>query len=330
MPHDVSQVLQRRMSTGGLAALLVALFVTQAQAQYPNRPIRFIVPYTPGGTVDILARAISPALHQALGQPIVIENRPGAGGNIGAEFVANAAPDGYTLLIATNAPLTINVALNPVRYDPLRDFSAIIVSSTASSMLSVNPKLTARSVGEFIALAKAKPTELSVATSGIGSASHLALLQFGKIADIQMTTVPHRGGAESIMAVVSGDVQAVFSDVVPAVPLIKEGRVRALASTGAKRSVIAPEVPTFQEAGLPGFEVSVWTGVFAPARTPAEIIDKVNRAIDAALKSPELSERLLAVGIEPVGGSAEEAQEHLRREVSRWKAIIEASGLGSK
>jgi tripartite-type tricarboxylate transporter receptor subunit TctC len=142
--------------TQGLCLLLIAGYL-HAQP-YPSRPIRFIVPYTPGGTVDILARAISPALHQALGQPIVIENRPGAGGNIGAEFVANAAPDGYTLLIATNAPLTINVVLNPVRYDPLRDFSAMIVSSTASSMLSVNPKLTARSVGEFIELAKAKPT----------------------------------------------------------------------------------------------------------------------------------------------------------------------------
>jgi tripartite-type tricarboxylate transporter receptor subunit TctC len=312
------------------ALLPVASLPVQAQAPYPNRAVRFVVPYTPGGTVDILARALSPSLQQALGQPIVVENRPGAGGNLGTEVVAKATPDGYTLLIATNGPLTINPSLNPVRYDSLRDFRPIIVSSTASSMLSVTPTLAATTVGGFIELARSSPTGLSVATSGIGTASHLSLLQFARLADIKLTTVPHRGGAESIMAAVAGDVHAVFSDVVPASPLVKEGRLRALATTGSRRSVITLEIPTFQEVGLKDFEVSVWTGVFAPANTPASVIETLNRLIGAALKDPALREKLLAVGIEPVGGSADEALTHLQREIPRWQAMIEAAGLATK
>lgn len=330
MKPYVLTALQVRSTAWAFVALIVTSFAAHAQAQYPNRAVRIVVPYTPGGTVDILARAISPSLHQALGQPVVIENRPGAGGNLGTEVVAKSAPDGYTLLIATNGPLTINPSLNPVRYDPVRDFSPIIVSSTASSMLSVNPKLPAKTVREFIELAKSKPTELSVATSGIGTTSHLSLLQLARLADIKMTTIPHRGGAESIMAAVAGDVHAVFSDVVPANPLIKEGRLRALATTGARRSVITPATPTFQETGLQDFEVSVWTGVFAPARTPPQIIETLNRQIDAALKDPSLRAKLLGVGIEPVGGSAQEALAHLQREIPRWKAIVEAVGLVPK
>jgi tripartite-type tricarboxylate transporter receptor subunit TctC len=313
-----------------VAMLLTPSLVAHAQSQYPSRAIRIIVPYTPGGTVDILARTLGPSLYQALGQPVVIENRPGAGGNLGTEAVAKAAPDGYTLLMATNGPLTINPALNPIRYDPLRDFSPIIVSSTASSMLSVNSKLAAKTVGEFVDLAKSKPTELSVATSGIGTTSHLSLLQLARLADIKLTTVPHRGGAESIMAAVAGDVHAVFSDVVPAKPLIQEGRLRALATTGSRRSVITPEIPTFQEIGLKEFEISVWTGVFAPANTPTQVVEALNKLVDAALKDSALREKLIAVGIEPVGGSVPEAVMHLQREIPRWRAILEAAGLAPK
>lgn len=330
----MNQLCPKAFRLGPLAAGLLALcgvvFAVQAQPQYPNRPVRIVVPYTPGGTIDILARAVSPALHQAFGQPIVVENRPGAGGNIGAEFVAKSAPDGYTLLMATNAPLTINVVLNPVKYDPLRDFSPVIVLSTASSLLSVNPKLPAKSVGEFIGLAKAKPAGLSVATSGIGTGSHLSLLQFNRFAGVTTTTVPHRGGAESILAVVAGDVHAVFSDIVPALPLIKEGRLRALATAGSRRSLITPDVPTLDEAGLKGLEVSLWTGVFAPAKTPPEIIERLNREIDAALKTPALWDKLIAAGIEPAGSSVSEAEAHLQREVPRWKVMLEAAGLASK
>jgi tripartite-type tricarboxylate transporter receptor subunit TctC len=329
MAHAVLNML-RIWAARGLLALLGITFALPVHAQYPSRPVRIVVASTPGATVDILARAISPALQQAFGQPIVVENRAGAGGNIGAEFVAKSAPDGYTLLMATNAPLTINVALNPVKYDTLRDFSPVIVLSTSSSLLSVNTKLPAKSIREFIDLAKAKPTELSVATSGIGTGSHLALLEFNRFARVRTTTVPHRGGAESTLAAVAGDVHAVFSDIVPALPLIREGRLCALATTGARRSLITPEIPTLGESGLKGLEVSLWTGVFAPAKVPADILERVNREIDAALKNRALWDKLIAAGIEPVGSSLPEAQAHLQREVPRWKAILEAAGLGVK
>jgi tripartite-type tricarboxylate transporter receptor subunit TctC len=183
---------------------------------------------------------------------------------------------------------------------------------------------------DLVALAKAKPSELSIATSGIGTASHLSLLQFNRLARVETTTVPFRGGPESMTAAVSGDVHAVFSDLVPALPLVKEGRLRALAITAPKRSILAPDLPTLDEGGLTGFDGAGWTGVFAPAKTPPEIVKMLNREIDKALKNPELRQNLLTVGIEPAGGSSEELQELLGREVPRWKAIVEEAGLAKK
>jgi tripartite-type tricarboxylate transporter receptor subunit TctC len=314
----------------GLLVLLIGCLPAHAQAPYPNRPIRIVVPYTPGGTVDVLARALSPALHQALGQPIIVENRSGAGGNIGAEFVAKSAPDGYTLLMSTNAPLTINVALNPVKYDPILDFSPISMTSTTTGLLSINPQLQMRSTMDLVALAKAKPGELSIATSGIGTASHLSLLQFNRLAQVQTTTVPFRGGPESMTAAVAGNVHAVFSDLVPALPLVRDGRLRALAITAPKRSILAPQLPTLDEAGLTGFDGAGWTAAFAPVNTPRDIVDRVNREINAALSNPELRQKLITIGIEPAGGSSEEMQALLRREVPRWKAIVEQAGFATK
>jgi tripartite-type tricarboxylate transporter receptor subunit TctC len=314
----------------GLLVLLFGCLAAHAQAPYPNRPIRIVVPYTPGGTVDILARAISPALHQALGQPIIIENRAGAGGNIGAEFVAKSAPDGYTLLMSTNAPLTINVALNPAKYDPIRDFSPIGMTSTTTGLLSVNPALQVRSTMELVARAKANPTELSIATSGIGTSSHLSLLQFNRLGKVETTTVPFRGGPESMTAAVAGDVHAVFSDLVPALPLVRKGRLRALAITAPKRSILAPEMPTLDEAGLTGFDAAGWTAAFAPANTPREIVERLNRGINATLSNPDVRQKLITIGIEPAGGSSEDVQALLRREVPRWKSIVEEAGLATK
>jgi tripartite-type tricarboxylate transporter receptor subunit TctC len=312
---------------------LLVLFTeaaVHAQGPYPNRPIRIVVPYTPGGTVDILARALSPALQQALGQPIVIENRAGAGGNIGAELVAKSAPDGYTLLMSTNAPLTINVAINPVRYDPIRDFSPIGLTSTTTGLLSVNPKLPVRSTMDLVALAKAKPGALSIATSGIGTASHLSLLQFNRLAQVQTTTVPFRGGPESMTASVAGDVQAVFSDLVPALPLARDGRLRALAITAPKRSILAPELPTIAEGGLPGFDAAGWTAAFAPANTSREVIEKLSREIKAVLSNTNLRQKLVVIGIEPANSSSEELQALLRSEVPRWKAMVQEAGLAKQ
>jgi tripartite-type tricarboxylate transporter receptor subunit TctC len=222
------------------------------------------------------------------------------------------------------------VALNPVKYDPIRDFSPIIMTSTTTGLLSVNPQLQVSSTMGLVALAKAKPTELSVATSGIGTASHLSLLQFNRLAKVQTTTVPFRGGPESMTAAVAGDVRAVFSDLVPALPLVRDGRLRALAITAPKRSILAPELPTLDEAGLMGFDGAGWTAVFAPAKTPPEIIQKLNSEIDKALKNPELQRRLLTIGIEPAGGSSEEMHDLLLREIPRWKAVVEEAGLAAK
>jgi tripartite-type tricarboxylate transporter receptor subunit TctC len=316
------------ISIAGLALASFVVSSSTASAQYPDRPVRIIVPYTPGGTVDVLARALSPRLQQALGQPFVIDNRPGAGGNIGAEAAAKSTPDGYTIFMATNAPLTINVAMyRNIRYDPFRDFVSVIVSSFSSLVLVVNPKLPVKSVMELAAFAKARPTELSVGTSGIGTTAHLALVQFNKLAGVQMTHVPHRSGPPSLTATIAGDVHLAFSDIVPAMPLVQDDRLRALAVSGTKRAVVAPELPTIAESGLPGFDVSAWTGVFAPAGTPRPIVETLNREINRALADPEFRKKLIAIGIDAAGGTVEAAAEYLRQEVPRWKQIVVESGI---
>ncbi|MCC6889213.1 MAG: tripartite tricarboxylate transporter substrate binding protein [Hyphomicrobiales bacterium] len=315
-------------STVGLAMAGLAVLTAPAAAQYPDRPVRIVVPYTPGGTVDVLARALAPRLQQATGQPFVIDNRPGAGGNIGAEAVAKANPDGYTLFMATNAPLTINVALyRNIRYDPLKDFAPVIVSSFSSLVLVVNPKLPATSVSELIALAKAKPGALSVGTSGVGTTAHLSLVQFNKLAGVNMVHVPHRSGPPSLTATIAGDVQLAFSDIVPAMPLVRDGRLRALGASGAKRAVIAPELPTIAESGLPGFEVSAWTGAWLPAGTPRPIVERLNQEFNRALKDPEFRQKLISLGIDAAGGTVTEAEDFLRREVPRWKQIVVDAGI---
>lgn len=317
-------------STASVVALaIVGLALTStANAQYPDRPIRIVVPYPPGGTVDVLARALAPRLQQELGQTLVIDNRPGAGGNIGTDAVAKATPDGYTLLMVTNAPLTVNIALyKHIKYDPLRDFASVIVSSFSSMVLAVHPKLPVNSVEDLVALARAKPTDLSVGTSGAGTTTHLALAIFNRLANVRMTHVPHRGGPPSLTAAVAGDVQVVFSDIVPAMPLARDGRLRALATSGAKRAVIAPDLPTIAEAGLKGFDVAAWTGVFAPAGTPKNIVARLNREIDRALKDPDFRKKLIAIGIDPAGGTVEEASAYLRSELPRWRQIVMDAGI---
>ncbi|MEA2977283.1 MAG: hypothetical protein QOF19_2803 [Alphaproteobacteria bacterium] len=299
-----------------------------AQAEYPDRPIRIIVPYTPGGTVDVLARFFAPRLTEAWGQPVVIENRPGAGGNIGAEAVAKASPDGYTLYLATNSPLTTNVALySNLKYDPLRDFEPIVVTGETSLLLVANPSLPANSVKDLIALAKSKPTELSAGTSGLGTTAHLSLAQFNKMAGVQITHIPYRGGLPSLTAAVAGEVPITFSDIVPAMPLVREGRLRALATTGRRRASIAPDIPTMNESGLPGFDIVAWIGLLAPANTPKDIVQKLNREFNRGLDDAELKNKLALLGIDPIGGTPDEFSRFLRQEVPRWKNIVTEAGI---
>jgi len=318
-----------RCSMGAIAFLaLLVLGSSAAQADYPDRPIRIIVPYTPGGTIDVLARLIAPRLTAAWGQPVVIDNRPGAGGNIGADAVAKAPPDGYTLFLATNAPLTINVAAyQNIKYDPLRDFVPITVAGENPVLLVAHPSLPVSSIAELIALAKAKPGELAAGTSGLGTTTHLSLAQFNKLAGVDVRHIPYRGGVPSLTAAVAGEVPLTFSDNVPAMPLIRDGRLKALATTGQRRSGIAPDVPTMVEAGLPGFDIVATSWFAAPGGTPMDIVQKLNRETLRALNDPEFRNKLRTMGIDPLGLTPEQAATFLRSELPRWKAIVTDAGV---
>jgi tripartite-type tricarboxylate transporter receptor subunit TctC len=318
-----------RRSTGAMAFVaLLALGSSTARADYPDRPIRIIVPYTPGGTIDVLARMIGPRLTAAWGQPVVIDNRPGAGGNIGAEAASKAAPDGYTLFLATNAPLTINVAAyQNIKYDPLRDFVPITVMGENPILLVAHPSLAPSSVRELIAFAKAKPGELAAGTSGLGTTAHLSLVQFNKLAGVDVRHIPYRGGVPSLTAVVAGEVPMTFSDNVPAMPLVREGRLKPMATTGQRRSGISPDVPTMVEAGLPGFDIVATSWFAAPGGAPMDIVGKLSREVLRALNEPEFRDKLRTMGIDPLGYTPEEAAAFLRRELPRWKAIVSDAGV---
>jgi tripartite-type tricarboxylate transporter receptor subunit TctC len=311
-----------------LAAAVLATGAAPAFAEYPDHPIEIVVPYTPGGTVDLLARALGPRLTAAWGQPVVILNKPGAGGSVGAEFAAKSAPDGYTFFISTNSPLTTNLVLYPsLGYEPLRDFEPVILAGENSLVLAANPKLPVKSVKELIALAKSKPGELNAGTSGNGSTAHLSLATFNKQAGVSITHVPYRGGVPSLMAAIAGEVQLVFSDIVPAIPQIRDNRLTALGQTGLRRAKIAPDIPTLDESGLPGFSITAWIGVVAPKGTPKDIVQRLNVEIGRALKDSEFARQLSTLGIDPLGSTPDEFADFLRKEIPRWKQIVQDAGI---
>ena len=311
-----------------LGALAALVLTSDASAQYPDRAIRIIVPYTAGGTVDILARALGERLTAAWKQPVVIENRPGAGGSIGAEAAARATPDGYTLYMSTNSPLTTNVWLQKVGYDPLRDFAPITVPGENSIALVTHPSVPANSIKELIAWIKTKkPGELSAGTSGQGTTAHLSLAQFNKRAGVEVTHVPYRGGVPSLTAVLANEVPMTFSDIVPAMPLIRAGKIRGLATTGPRRAGISPDIPTMSEAGLPGFNIVAWVAFVAPAGTPKDITSKLYQETTRALKDEGFRKRLIEMGIDPIDMPPDEFAEYLRKELPRWKVIVEEAGV---
>jgi tripartite-type tricarboxylate transporter receptor subunit TctC len=313
-------------SIAAIAALLIAA-TGPASAQYPDRPIQIVVPYTPGGTVDLLARSLGHRLTAAWGQPVVILNRPGAGGSLGADQVAKAAPDGYTVLLATNSPLTTNLALySSLNYDPIRDFEPVIVAGENSLVLAANPKLPVKSLAELIALAKSKPGELMASTSGNGSTAHLSLAAFNKQAGVSITHVPYRGGMPSLTGAIAGEVQLVFSDIVPAAPFVRDNRLTALAMTGLRRASVAPEIPTLDELGLRGFNITAWVGMVAPKGTPKEIVQKLNAEVTRTLKDPDFARQIATMGIDPLGNTPEEFAAFLSKEIPRWKQIAQEAG----
>ncbi len=311
---------------GALAAVLAGAAPAPA-ADYPERPIKLIVPFPPGGGADNLARLVMPRVEKALGGKIVVENKPGAGGNVGAEFVARAEPDGYTLLYGTNGTHSINASLyRNLRFDPIKDFAPVARMTSIAALLIVNPKVPANTVAELIAYAKANPGKVNFASAGNGTTSHLAGELFKTMAGIDIVHVPYRGGAAAVTDLIGGQVQMMI-DVMPnAYPLAKDGRVRGLAVASAQRFPAAPEYPTIAETAVPGFEASAWDGILAPAGTPEPVIRKLNAAIREALADPAIVAALLARGAQPVPGTPEDFARHIAESSAKWAKVVQSSG----
>ena len=316
------------LTVGAALALFAALLPAPAPAQdYPAKPIRIIVPFPAAGPVDITMRAIGPRVSESFKQPVVIDNRSGAGGTVGADLVAKSPPDGYTLL-ACSTGNTINASLVPnLPYDFMRDFAPITMVVIITSILVVNPAVPARSVAELIVLAKAKPGQLSYASTGNGTPTHLAAELFKSMAGVDMVHVPYKGGAPAAVDILAGQVELSFISAPAVMPHVKSGRLRALAVTNAKRSQLLPELPTIAESGLPGYEMEGWHGLCAPARTSKPIIDRLYREFTAALRAPGTSAQLLAGGAEPVGMPPAPFAVKLRDEIAKWSRIVKATHM---
>jgi tripartite-type tricarboxylate transporter receptor subunit TctC len=306
---------------------LVAPLPGIAAEAYPTKPVRMIVSVPPGGPADILARLVGPKLTEALGQTVVIDNRPGANGNIAYEMAARAVPDGYTFVLVA-AGVVINPSLyREVRYDPLRDFTAITHGISVPNILIVHPSVPANSVSELVALAKSRPGKVAFASAGNGTTGHLALELFKQRAGIDVVHVPYKGGGPALAEVVAGQVQALFSLALAATQQVKAGKVRALAISSGKRSAVAPGLPTVAELGFPGYEVVGWFGWLAPAKTPAAILARLNAEIVKSLNAPDVRERLLSQSSEPVGNSPKEFGAFMKSESEKWAAVIKRGGI---
>ncbi len=299
--------------------------VAPAQA-YPSKPIRFVVGFPAGGATDVVARTISQKLGDALGQPVVVDNRAGAASNIGAELVATSPKDGHTIFMGT-----VSTSINPslykkLSYDPLRDFSPVSRVSSTPFLFVVHPSLPARSVREFIALAKSKPGELNYGSAGSGSGGHLFVEMFASMARVKLMHVPYKGAAPATTATLSGETIFMFDNIVTTLPLARSGRLRALGVTTASRSAAAPEIATVSESGVPGYDANAWFGVFAPAGTPQPVVNRLSAEIVKIVKLSDVRERFLSLGAEPVGSSAEEFASFFRNEVAKWGKVVRESG----
>ncbi|MFZ3360717.1 MAG: tripartite tricarboxylate transporter substrate binding protein [Xanthobacteraceae bacterium] len=310
----------------GLFALFGALAAAQA-ADYPTRPITLVVGFPPGGASDIMARILTGKLGSLLGQPFIVDNRPGAGGNVAGEFVAHAAPDGYTLLLGNNAILATNISLySKIGFNPEKDFAPISLIGTQANVLVVNNDVKAHSLVELIALAKANPGKLNFASSGYGLAAHLAGELFKAQAHIDIVHVPYKGSAPALMDVIAGQDQMMFATTSGVMGFLKNGQVRALAVTTLKRTPALPDIPTMDEAGLPGFEATTWHGLVAPAGTPSAVIAALNRAIAETLQDADVQHKLSGLGIDIAPDTPEQFAAYIKAEIPKWAAVIKTSG----
>jgi len=308
----------------GLAALVMLGAATAGLAQgYPVKPLRFVLPYPPGGGSDTIGRPLAAKMAESLGQQVVVENRGGAGGNIGMEHVARSAPDGYTIVMALTAQLAVNPGLyQKLPYDPLRDFAPITLLGSGAYVLVVHPSLPVKSVKELIALAKARPGQIAYSSSGSGSGGHLANELLDSMAGIRMLHVPYKGGGPALMDLIAGQVQVLFATQLASWPHVQSGRIRALASSVAKRPASLPDLPTVAESGLPGFDAGVWYGLLAPAGTSREIVMKLNGEVVRALNHPDYRKLLVGNTIEPIGSPPEELARYTKSEIAKWSKVI--------
>jgi tripartite-type tricarboxylate transporter receptor subunit TctC len=317
--------IRARRALAALALMAVA-GIAAAQA-WPNKPIKVIVPYPPGGTSDILARALGPGMQAALGQPWVVENKPGATGNVGADLVAKSPADGYTLLLADIGSLAIAPSVVPaLAYDPIKDFAPVVMVAYSPHLLVVHPSVAAKDAKELIALAKSKPDSLNFAVSGMGGANHLAGIDFAQRAGIKWTYIPYKGGSQALTDMVGGQAQVMFNGALATYPFVKDGKLKALAVSSAKRFPTMPDIPTVAEMGMPGFETGSFQGIVAPAGTPPEIVNRLHATVMQVLGTPEMKERLDKAGAELRPQSPAQFGGFIRAEKDRWAKVVKESG----
>ncbi len=308
------------------AALILVSTGAMAADAYPTRPIRIVDPFAPGGSTEAQTRAIGPKLTEAFGQPVVIDARPGAGSALGSQLVAKAAPDGYTLLFNNVGLVTVPSLAKKPPFDPIRDFAAVILVGTQPQFIVVHPSLPA-TLKEFLQYAKANPGKVNFGSSGVGGSSHLSMEYFKMITGVDVVHVPYKGSAPSAAAIMAGEIQLGSFAGNSVLPHIRSGKLRALAVTALKRSAVLPELPTASEAGLPGYEVVTWGGMFAPAATPAGIVTKLNQQLNAALETPDVKERFSRIGVEPAGGTPQVLSKLIASEVRKWTKVIADAGI---
>ena len=309
------------------AAALALLSAGAAAADFPAKPVRLILGFPPGGATDLVARAMQPRMSAGLGQQLVIDNRPGANGIISCELTARADPDGHTLLFGHIGSLVISPVIQKVPYDPVKDFAPVGQVVQLQNILITHPTLAARSMKEFIALAKTKPGQINYASSGIGSPGHLAAVLLESMAKIQITHVPYKGGGPAITDLLAGHVPAFFAVISTGVPHVQAGKIRGIAVTGNRRAEAVPDVPTIAESGVTGYAATNWYGLLAPAKTPPAVIDRINREMTAALKAPEVVEGLRSRGIDSAPNSPAEFSAFIRAEAVKWRPVVLQSGI---
>ncbi len=318
------------MALAGVAVTLPVLAAQSEAQHYPQRPIRLIDPYAPGGGSGVVARLVAAKLSEAWGKQVVVDNRPGAAGAIGTEIGMRAPPDGYTLLMGTTGSIAISPNLNKVPYHPLKDLMPITQTSGQAMLVVLHPSVTIASVKELLVLARAQPNKLTYASSGSGGSGHLAVELFLSIAKVSMTHVPYKGSGPAVLAVLSGEVQMGFINILAVLPHVNAGKLKAIAVTSAKRAAAVPNLPTLAESGVTGYDATSWNGMFAPAKTPRPIINKVHAEVVKALNAPDVREKLVAMGSDPVGSTPEEFYAYIKLELERWGKVIRDNNIRSE